>query len=108
MGTCCSSQNPQSQEANSSNIVDLNTKAKAQKREAVTDDQKSLYEKIGGEKAVEAVVGSFYGKILTDPLLAPFFKATNMKDLEKQQKHFLTVAFGGPNSYKGATLRKAH
>ena len=48
----------------------------------------SLYEKLGGEGAVDAAVDIFYRKVL--------------------QKAFLTFAFGGPNNYSGLDMKKGH
>lgn len=71
-------------------------------------DKKSIYERAGGEEAVTAVVETFYGKVLADPLLAPFFSTTDMKKQKKQQTHFMMMAFGGPNKFSGRTMRNAH
>lgn len=37
----------------------------------------TLYEKLGGEGAIRAVVDGMYSKIFTDPELTDFFKKTN-------------------------------
>lgn len=68
----------------------------------------SLFDRIGGSAAVDAAVELFYGKVLGDPLLKPFFDGVDMKRQRAQQKAFLTVAFGGPNKYSGQDLRRAH
>lgn len=68
----------------------------------------ALYEKIGGEKAVDAAVDIFYDKVINDNALAPFFDGINMERQKKMQKSFLTVAFGGPNNYSGKGMRAAH
>lgn len=70
--------------------------------------EKSLYEKIGGEKAVDAAVELFYKKVLQDDRIKGFFDGLDMKRLVKKQKAFLTYAFGGPNRYDGQTMRAAH
>lgn len=69
---------------------------------------KSLYERLGGEAAVNAAVDIFYKKVMADPALTPFFKNTDMAAQIKKQKQFLTYAFGGPNNYSGRGLRNAH
>ncbi len=68
----------------------------------------SLYEQIGGEAAVEAAVDLFYRKVLRDPSLNIFFDDTDMAGQRQKQKAFLTMVFGGPNSYTGKDLRQAH
>ena len=68
----------------------------------------SLYERIGGEPAVDAAVDVFYRKVLSDPRIAEFFDSVDMDLQRAKQKAFLTYAFGGPNHYSGKDLRTAH
>lgn len=68
----------------------------------------SLYDRLGGADAVDAAVDIFYGKVLADPILQPFFSDTNMARQRAMQKAFLTVAFGGPSAYTGRSMRAAH
>ena len=68
----------------------------------------TLFEKIGGDAAVEAAVDIFYEKVITDPELAPFFDGIDLSRQKRMQKSFLTFAFGGPNNYSGNGMRKAH
>jgi len=68
----------------------------------------SVYEKIGGQAAVDAAVDIFYRKVLGDDLIADFFDSVDMEAQHAKQKAFLTMAFGGPNDYTGADMREAH
>lgn len=68
----------------------------------------SIYEQIGGEKAVGAAVDIFYRKILSDDSVAGFFGDTDMDAQRDKQKAFLTMVMGGPNAYEGKDLRTAH
>ena len=68
----------------------------------------AIYERIGGDPAVEAAVDLFYRKVLTDGQLAHFFEATDMDAQRAKQKSFLTMVFGGPNNYTGEDMRHAH
>jgi len=68
----------------------------------------SLYEKIGGEAAVDAAVELFYRKVLSDDRISQFFEGVDMEAQAAKQKAFLTMAFGGPNSYTGEDMKKAH
>ncbi len=69
---------------------------------------KSLYEKLGGEAAVNAAVDIFYRKVLKDNRIKHFFDGVDMARQAAKQKAFLTMAFGGPNSYTGEDMRKGH
>ena len=68
----------------------------------------TLYEKIGGEAAVDAAVDLFYKKVLADDRINQFFEGVDMAKQHRMQKGFLTFAFGGPNSYNGRNMAAAH
>lgn len=68
----------------------------------------SLFERIGGAPAVDAAVDIFYRKVLTDDRISHFFDSVDMDAQIAKQKAFLTMAFGGPNSYSGKDMREAH
>ncbi|MDP3332618.1 MAG: group 1 truncated hemoglobin [Methylococcaceae bacterium] len=68
----------------------------------------TLFDKLGGEEAVNVAVDIFYRKVLSDHRIYRFFDNTNMEEQAVKQKAFLTMAFGGPNNYTGADMRTAH
>lgn len=68
----------------------------------------TLYEKIGGEPAVDAAVGIFYDKVLVDDRIKHFFVGIPMERMRGHQKKFLTMAFSGPNNYSGRGMKAAH
>ena len=69
---------------------------------------KTLYERIGGEPAVNAAVELFYRKVLNDYRINRFFDNSDMDKQIAKQKAFFTMAFGGPNNYTGQDMRNAH
>ncbi len=68
----------------------------------------SLYERIGGEAAVNAAVDIFYRKVLADERINRFFEGVDMDKQATKQKAFLTYAFGGPHNYTGKDMRQGH
>ncbi len=68
----------------------------------------TLFEKIGGEAAVDAAVDIFYRKVLADDRINTFFEGVDMDKQAAKQKAFLTMAFGGPHNYTGMDMRKGH
>jgi hemoglobin len=68
----------------------------------------SLYDAIGGEAALVAVIDDFYLRVLVDPQLNGFFAGANMPKLKARQIEFLTAALGGPDVYRGRSMRKMH
>ncbi|MFF5257742.1 group 1 truncated hemoglobin [Actinomadura viridis] len=68
----------------------------------------SIYESIGGEPALVAVVDDFYVRVLADPELSPFFVGVNLNRLKGRQVEFFGQALGGPMEYRGATMKDVH
>lgn len=68
----------------------------------------SLYERLGGQDAVNAAVDIFYRKVLTDQRVNGFFDGVDMEQQIIKQKGFLTMVFGGPNHYTGKSMREGH
>jgi hemoglobin len=68
----------------------------------------TLFQRIGGEAAVEAAVDIFYRKVLADARIRTFFNAVDMDAQRAKQKAFLSMAFGGPKKYTGKDMREAH
>lgn len=68
----------------------------------------TLYERIGGEAAVNAAVDIFYRKVLADERINKWFEGTDMEKQAAKQKAFLTMAFGGPHNYSGKDMRDGH
>jgi hemoglobin len=68
----------------------------------------TLYEKIGGQAAVDLSVDKFYDKVLADVRIQHFFDNIDMDKQRRHQRAFLTYAFGGTNEYQGRSMREAH
>jgi len=71
-------------------------------------NEKTVYEQLGGDDAIGAVVDSFYVKVLSSDLVKNFFNSVDMKKQHVMQKSFIAWATGGPNKYEGRDMRKAH
>ncbi len=67
-----------------------------------------LYDRIGGDKAMEIAVDLFYRKVLQDELVGKFFEDTDMENQRLMQKSFLSMTFGGPYQYSGHDIRTSH
>ena len=68
----------------------------------------TLFERVGGEKGIAALVDSFYANVLADPELAGFFAETSMDRLRTMQRAFFSAALDGPVVYSGLSLAAAH
>jgi len=70
--------------------------------------ESSLYHKLGGQPAIDAVVEAFYVKVLADSRIKHYFDDINMTKQRRKQKEFLSAAFGGPIPWTGKDMRRAH
>jgi hemoglobin len=68
----------------------------------------SLFERLGGQSAVNQAVDIFYRKILQYERVSYFFDDIDMDKQILKQKGFLTMVFGGPNQYTGKGMREGH
>lgn len=65
------------------------------RKEIVFTQASSIYEQIGGEKAVETAVDIFYSKMIEDKTLSLFFKGIDLPKQKQMMRLFLTMALGG-------------
>lgn len=68
----------------------------------------SIYETVGGEEGLTAVVDSLYERILADDMLAVFFVGTNLNKVKGRQVEFFGQALGGPMVYGGGSMKAVH
>ena len=69
---------------------------------------KSLYQRLGGQAAIDAAVEAFYVKVLADKRVNHYFEDINMNKQKRKQKEILSAALGGPIPWTGKDMRKAH
>jgi hemoglobin len=81
---------------------------------AEAQTKKSLYDRIGGEKALTMVVDDFVARAAANPkvnfLRSGAFAASSafVTQLKGHLVAFMGQAFGGPQKYTGRTMRDAH
>jgi hemoglobin len=68
----------------------------------------SLYERLGGAPAIDAVVDELYRRIVADPDLAPFFVGANLRSHTRRVRVLVTMVTGGPAEYRGRDMNSAH
>lgn len=69
---------------------------------------KSLFERLGGLPAIEAVVGEFVTRTTTDPRIKERFFNTDAANLKKLLVEFVCKATGGPCEYTGRDMVSSH
>ncbi len=69
----------------------------------------TIYDEIGGAPAVNAVVETFYQRLVADPDLMSYFDGRDMARLKAHQRALVTVALGGTSEeYNGRMMHPAH
>jgi hemoglobin len=71
-------------------------------------EKQNLYEVLGGKETIAVVVEEFYNRVLADDSLNFLFKNTDMNKQRAHMTAFLVFALGGPNQYKGRSIKESH
>jgi hemoglobin len=69
---------------------------------------RSLYERLGGQGAIQAVVTKFIGNVGADKRINSYFAKTDLKQLNKLLVEQVCMATGGPCSYSGRDMKTTH
>jgi hemoglobin len=70
--------------------------------------QKSLYERLGGQPAIVAVVDDFVGNVAKDKRIKGFFAHTDIANLKTKLVEQICAATGGPCTYTGRDMKTVH
>mgnify|MGYP006350367689 FL=1 len=68
----------------------------------------SLYERLGGQGAIQAVVTKFIGNVGADKRINSYFATTDLKKLNKLLVEQVCAASGGPCTYSGRDMKTTH
>jgi hemoglobin len=71
-------------------------------------EQKSLYDRLGGKDAIDAVVEDFVGNVAADARINAFFANADIPHLKQMLKDQICSATGGPCKYTGKDMKTAH
>ncbi|MFT3700544.1 MAG: hypothetical protein QM831_45795 [Kofleriaceae bacterium] len=69
---------------------------------------KSLYDRLGGQPAITAVIAEFVGNTTTDPRIMDRFFNTDAENLKAKLVELVCMAAGGPCKYTGKSMEDAH
>ena len=67
-----------------------------------------LYDRLGGEEAITAVVATFLGKVAADDRINAFFANTDLDRLQTLVVEQIGEASGGPQTYTGGDMKTVH
>lgn len=71
-------------------------------------DDETVFDRLGGQEAVESVVDDFYDRVLNDERVIHHFEDANTTELRAHQVQFISAVTGGPVQYSGQDMRTAH
>ena len=69
---------------------------------------KSLYDRLGGEAAIKAVVNEFVANVGADTRINQYFANANLDRLKEHLVNQIGQASGGPQVYTGRDMKTAH
>ncbi len=75
---------------------------------ALAQEKKSLYDRLGGQPAVSAVVDEFAKNVLGDDRINKKFAKSDATRLVTNLKAFVCFATGGPCKYEGKSMEDSH
>jgi hemoglobin len=75
---------------------------------AASSASKSLFERLGGLGAIEAVVDDFFGRVAADPALNAQFAVSHVPRTRQRLIELVCAATGGPCTYSGRDMKTTH
>lgn len=73
-----------------------------------SDQDRPLYERIGGSEAISAAIDAFYERVLDDPRVSHYFDEVDLNRLKRQQQQFFEFGTGGPATYDVGRIGRVH
>ena len=70
--------------------------------------QASLYQRLGGQQAITAVVDDFVANVAADNRINHYFAHTDIPHLKRELVDQICQATGGPCTYTGRPMRVVH
>lgn len=70
--------------------------------------EKTLYERLGGQPAVTAVVDDFVANVAANPAINRRFAAADIPKLKRLLVEQVCEASGGPCKYSGRSMKESH
>ncbi|WBU37956.1 group I truncated hemoglobin [Homoserinibacter sp. YIM 151385] len=64
--------------------------------------------RVVGATGIRDAVAQFSRRLTEDPITAPWFEGIDMDRLRAHQRAFVAMALGGPDAYRGRSMREAH
>ena len=76
--------------------------------QASAAERKTLYDRLGGQEAIVAVVNDFVGNVAADKRINGFFAKADAKRVKEKLVEQICAAAGGPCTYTGKDMKSVH
>jgi hemoglobin len=74
----------------------------------VAAQERSLYDRLGGQAAISAVIDDFVGRVAADERVNKKFARSNIDRVKFHLKEQVCAATGGPCKYTGLDMKTSH
>jgi len=68
----------------------------------------SMFERIGGEPALRAIIDAFVERVFRDMMIGFFFRGIEQRRIQELEYQHAAAHLGGPVEYRGRPLDVAH
>ncbi|MHB1951785.1 MAG: group I truncated hemoglobin, partial [Acidiferrobacteraceae bacterium] len=68
----------------------------------------TLYERLGGQEGIRRIVEEVWRLHLANPDISPRYARSNGAEVVRHVTDFLCAGTGGPQHYRGRSMRDAH
>lgn len=74
----------------------------------MSDTQESLYERLGGQSGIAAIVEDIWINHTSNPLIKQRYAASDPEKVKRLVREFFGAGIGGPETYTGQDMLSAH
>ena len=71
-------------------------------------EKSTLFDELGGEPALRAIIDDFVGRIFRDMMIGFFFRNSDQRRIAELEYQHAAEHLGGPVKYRGKPLGQAH
>jgi two-component system, chemotaxis family, sensor kinase CheA len=83
-------------------------RTRSTQKPAAPSINRSLFERMGGQNTIDALIDKFFDKVLVDKRVKIFFEGVDTERLRNKEKSYWAFALGGESQYTGKALGEAH
>lgn len=74
----------------------------------MSDAQTSLYERLGGQSGIAAIVEDIWQNHISNPLIKQRYEASDPENVKRLVREMFGAGTGGPETYTGKDMLSAH